>query len=192
MQCYHNLVTPNIDFDTYTWRAARRSYINAESGRDTRVRLSMHIRVCTRLRRLCRASVYTCDIRGKHNHVESVHAHQTHKSHTRGARNHSNVRSIHARCRIRGARVKFTYPHIVRSKIHVPLVPGSYATAFETRIECYKIAIRSSVCTSQKSNIDSTTINQVTGDILEKYEFKNLIADLLKQWSFIFHDFTIS
>lgn len=178
MQCYHNLVTPNIDFDTYTWRAARRSYINAESGRHTRSFKHTYSCLYASSAPLSRLRVYVWYAASTT--TWRVHAHQTHKSHTRGARNHSNVRSIHARCRIRSARVKFTYPHIVQSKIHVPLVPGSYATAFETRIECYRIAIRSSVCTSQKSNIDSTTINQVTGDILEKYKFKNLIANLLK------------
>lgn len=97
MQCYHNLVTPNIDFDTYTWRAARRSYIMRRVG-ETHAYIWAYILVSARVFGASVASLRVRVCCAARTTTWREHAHQTRISlHTRGARNHSNVRSIHAR-----------------------------------------------------------------------------------------------
>lgn len=70
-------------------------------------------------------------------------------------------------CAPRASNSRTYYTHYSRRKFTLPLAPVSYATPFETRIECYRPAIRPSVRlhSQRRNNADSatTTRAQVTG-----------------------------
>ena len=181
MQCYHNLVTPNIDFDTYTWRAARRSYIMRRVG-ETHAYVSTYVLVCPA--RVFGASVASPCVRVRARHDAQPRAECTHTKYVPvSSRTHvareiipMSVRFMHGGCRRRvcapRASNSCTYTTLLyRRKFTLPLRPVSYATTpFETRIECYRnTAIRRpSVRTRRRNNADSAREPKWLGGISEK------------------------